>query len=308
MRFNKLDLNLLVALDALLREESISRAAERLFMSQSAMSNALSRLREYFDDELLVQVGRRMEPTPRALALKDSVRDVLVRVDTTIAIQPDFVPTTSDREFRLFVSDYSLQVLMPHVMVLAAEQGATVRFQFLPQADQPHRALERGEVDLLIIPQSYCSPDHPSELLFEESFCCVVWSGSAHARAAGPAMAFDDYTAAGHVVMQPPGGQPSFESWFMQRYGVTRRVEVTSYNFTTTPWLVLETERVATVQRRLARLAAQNAPLTVLEPPVPIPKMEQAVQWHKYRTQDPGLVWLRGVLAAAVLRMDAPRA
>ena len=88
MRFNKLDLNLLVALDAMLAERSISKAAERLHLSQSAMSNALARLRDYFDDELLVQVGRKLELTPRAETLKESVRDVLVRVDSAILAQP----------------------------------------------------------------------------------------------------------------------------------------------------------------------------------------------------------------------------
>lgn len=302
MRFKKLDLNLLVALDALLREQSISRAAERLYMSQSAMSNALARLREYFGDELLMQVGRRMESTPRALALKDSVRDVLLRVDTTIAIQPEFDAKTSDREFRLFVSDYSLNVLIPHLMALTAEQGATVRFQFLPQVDQPQRSLDLGEVDLLIIPSSYCSPNHPSEILFEETFCCLVWAGSDFAKA--ETMSFEAYTGAGHVVMQPPGGQPSFEAWFMQRYGVSRRVEVTTYNFSTTPWLVLNTQRVATVHRRLAALAARSSPLVLLDPPVPMPAMEQAMQWPKYRSQDPGLEWLRRALMAAAARMD----
>ena len=92
MRFNRLDLNLLVALDALLTEGSITKAAERLNLSPSATSNALSRLREYFEDELLVQVGRRMEPTPRAQGLQEAVREVLVRVDSTIAQQPEFDP------------------------------------------------------------------------------------------------------------------------------------------------------------------------------------------------------------------------
>ena len=121
MRFNRLDLNLLVALDALLTERSITKASERLNLSQSATSNALARLREYFDDELLVQVGRRMEPTPRAEGLRDAVRDVLVRVDATIAIQPEFDPSKSDRIFRIFVSDYTQMVFAPHLLALAHE-------------------------------------------------------------------------------------------------------------------------------------------------------------------------------------------
>ena len=121
-------------------------------MSQSAMSNALARLRDYFSDELLVQVGRKLELTPRAELLQDAVRDVLVRVDTTIAAQPAFDQAQSEREFKLFVSDYTLHTLMPHVLALARTQSAGVRFHLLAQVNQPQRAMERGEVDLLVIP------------------------------------------------------------------------------------------------------------------------------------------------------------
>lgn len=301
MRFNKLDLNLLVALDAMLTERSISRAAERMHMSQSAMSNALARLREYFNDELLVQVGRRMELTPRAETLQDAVRDVLVRVDTTIATPPAFDPTQTDREFRLFVSDYSLQTLMPHVLALAHRQGAQVRFQFLAQVAQPQRSLERGEADLLVIPKGFCSPEHPIDLVFEEDFVCVVWSGS---RWAGRPLSIEDFTSAGHVVIETGSGQPAFEGWFMQRYGVSRRVEVSSFSFTSLPALVIGTERIATVHARLARQACKSLPLQLSPMPLPMPRMEQSMQWHKYRTQDPGLVWLRKLLREAASAMD----
>lgn len=306
MRFNKLDLNLLVALDAMLAERSISRAAERVHLTQSAMSNALARLRDYFDDQLLVQVGRKMELTPRAEHLKDAVRDVLVRVDTTIAAQPDFIPAQADREFRLYVSDYSLQTLIPHVLELAQTQAPGVRFHLLHQRAEPHRALERGEIDLLVIPSNYCSPEHPLEALFTEAFQCVVWQ---HARRwTGDTMSLDDYANAGHVVMLPAEGQPSFETWFMDRYGLSRHIEVTSFNFTSVPFLVVGTDRVATVHGRLARQAQRILPLKCFVPPLPIPQMEQAMQWHKYRTQDPALSWLRGVFHEAVIRMDQAEA
>jgi LysR family nod box-dependent transcriptional activator len=302
VHFNKLDLNLLVALDALLTELSISRAAERLHMSQPAMSNALARLRTYFDDPLLVQVGRKMEATPRAEALRDAVRDVLVRVDATITAQPRFDAAQSDREFTLLVSDFTLSVIGRHLVALAAKQSSTVRFRFHPQVEMPQRALERGEADMLVIPSGYCSPDHPTETLFEEEFSCVVWDESRWAQKGS--LSFEDYTAAGHVVMQPPGGM-TFESWFMQRYGASRRVEVTSFSFATAPSLIVGTDRIATVHTRIARLAARQLPLTLLPPPMPMPRMIQCIQWHKYRTQDPGLLWLRQLLHAAALEMDA---
>lgn len=176
MRFNKLDLNLLVALDALLGERNITRAAERLHLSQSAMSNALGRLREYFEDELLVQVGRKMELTPRAETLQHAVRDVLLRIDTSIAAMPQFDCRHSDREFKLFVSDYTMEVLMPHALALTARQRSTARFRLLPQVASPARSLELGEADLLVIPSDYCSPDHPTEAVFTETMS--AWSGA----------------------------------------------------------------------------------------------------------------------------------
>jgi DNA-binding transcriptional LysR family regulator len=263
----------------------------------------LARLREYFDDELLVQVGRRMEPTPRAQSLQEAVRDVLVRVDSTIAIQPEFDPSTSDRVFRIFVSDYTQMVFVPHVLALASEERCTARFELLPQVSNPQRSLERGEADLLIIPRGFLSPDHPEEVLYTEDFVCVVWRDSALARGE---LTFDRYLAAGHVLMQPPDGiGDSFEAWFVKRYGVTRRVAVTSYGFSALPAMVVGTELIATVHTRLARALQPAWPIELRPPPLPITAMEQGLQWHKYRAQDPGLVWLRGLLRRAVARMDA---
>jgi DNA-binding transcriptional LysR family regulator len=302
MRFNKLDLNLLVALDAMLVLRSITRAAQRLHLSQSAMSNALSRLREYFDDELLVQVGRKMEPTPRAQTLQEAVRDVLLRIDTSIAAVPRFDSSSSDREFILFVSDYTMEVLIPHALALAASERSTVRFKLLPQVASPARSLERGEADLLVIPKAYCSPDHPAEVVFEEEHVCVVWNESTAARAG---MSFERYAEAGHVVMLPTdSGHPSFEGWFVERFGLSRRIAVTTYSFAALPFLVIGTELVATVHARLARCLA-SLPITILPVPLPMPQMEQAMQWHKYRATDPGLVWLRQLMKGAATLMPA---
>ncbi|MBT2322705.1 LysR family transcriptional regulator [Variovorax paradoxus] len=305
MRFNKLDLNLLVALDTLLTERSISRAGERLHLSQSAMSNALARLRAFFNDDLLVQVGRKMELTPRAETLKDAVRDVLVRVDSAILAQPRFDPASSDRRFRLIVSDYTTTVLMPQLLTLAARQSRTVCFDLLPLLQPPQRELERGEVDLLVLPLEYLTPEeHPFDVLFEEQFVCAVWSGGRFANT--DKLTVEQYAAAGHVVIYPPGMDgPTLAAWLKRRYPAAQRIEVTTYSFAAAPYLVVGTDRIATMHARLAKLARKSLPLRLLPAPLPGPPMKQAIQWHKYRTQDPGLVWLRGLLHQAVVRMDA---
>ncbi len=304
MRFKKLDLNLLVALDALLTEKNVTRAGERVFLSQSTMSNALARLRQYFDDELLVQVGGRMELTPRAVMLHDAVRDVLVRIDTTIAAKPAFDPAESEREFTLFVSDYSMEVLIPGALALASAQGSRVRFNLQPQVNQPYRHLERGEADLLIIPQTFCSPDHPVDLLFEDRFVCVVWRESALAQGE---LTQERYLRARHVTMRPPGGgQPVFDTWLASDHGLSREIGLATYSFGVIPHLVVGTELVGTVHARLAQRLQPLLPIEIRPVPLPMRAFSQAMQWHKYLTRDPGLIWLRSLLKEAAARLDAP--
>ncbi|MCE4557956.1 LysR substrate-binding domain-containing protein [Roseateles cellulosilyticus] len=172
----------------------------------------------------------------------------------------------------------------------------------MPQVEKPQRAIERNEADMLVYPREYCSLDHPIERLWEEEFVCIVSASSSHAR---QPLTFERYVEAGHVVMQPPDSAPSFESWFLQRYGVSRKVEVTTYNFNSVAMLVANTERIATMHRRHARLAQLQQELILLPPRIDMPKMEQSLQWHKYRTQDQGLVWLRRLMHSGVQRMDA---
>jgi len=306
MRFKKLDLNLLVALDALLTEKNVTRAGERVFLSQSTMSNALSRLRQYFDDDLLVQVGGRMELTPRAQLLQDATRDVLVRIDTTIATKPAFDPTESDREFTLFVSDYSMELLIPRMLSLAREQRSRVRFNLQPQVSQPHRHLERGEADLLLIPQVFCSPDHPVDLLFEDQFVCVMWRESALAQGE---LTQERYLGARHVTMRPPGGNlPVFDTWLVNDHGISREVGLATYSFGVIPHLVVGTDLIGTVHARLARRLQPLLPIEIRPMPLPMRAFKQTMQWHKYMTKDPGLIWLRELLktAAEHLDIDAP--
>jgi LysR family nod box-dependent transcriptional activator len=301
VRLNKLDLNLLVALDAMLSEMSVTAAAGRLSMSQSAMSNALSRLREHFQDRLLVQVGRRMEITPRGEVLRDAVRDVLMRIDTSIATQPVFTAATSDREFRILVSDYSLMTYIPHVVELAQRESDSVRFRLLAQVEAPQRKLERGEADVLVFPRNYCLPEHPADRLWEEQFVCLAWNGSKHA---GKPLSLQDYLDAGHISMQPSISVPSVESAYLTRAGVERRIDITTHNFLSVPALLVGGDRIATVHRRLAYMAQRIMPVSVLPMPLPLPVMEQCLQWHKYRTMDPGLIWLRELMQRAVRQMD----
>lgn len=289
-----------MALDHLLELQSVSAAADRMHMSQSAMSNALARLRDYFQDPLLVQVGRRMELTPRAEAIRDPVRDILVRIEATVESEPQFRPEASDRVFSLLMSDYTMTVLMPHVLSQARAAGSRVRFNFLAQTDQPYVLLERGEADFLVSPYQLCSPEHPSEKLFEDEYVCVVWNQGAFA---GGALSVDDYCRAGHVVMVPPNRAHSMEAKSLTQLGIERRVEVTTFSFSALPQLVVGTDRIATVHGLIARQAARILPLEIHPMPLQLQPLQQTLQWHAYRDHDPGIQWVRRLLTDAAAAM-----
>ena len=144
MNLNRLDLNLLVALDVLLTERSITHAAEHLNLSPSATSGALARLRVFFDDELLTQIGRRMAPTPLGESLQASVRDCLLHVQATIDIRPQFDPLNSKRNFRLMMSDYVSTVLMPGALRRLQREAPGITIELLANENEPWQALSRG--------------------------------------------------------------------------------------------------------------------------------------------------------------------
>ncbi len=291
MRFNHLDLNLLVALDVLLEEQNITRTAERLHMTQSATSGVLGRLRTYFEDELLVQVGRKMQPTPYALELAGPVREVLLTIQSSITAKPVFDPATSKRHFRVVTSDYLISVLFARVIQQIHEHAPFITFEMLGPGDNAGELLVRGEVDLMIVPERYIIDGHPAQLLFEEEHVCVVWKDNP---LVGNSLTLEQYMEMGHIsVGFGRNRHLSIEDWFMNQYGFNRRLEVITNDFNTLPQLIVGTRRVATMHRRLAELYAEHLPLRLLAPPVQIPVMREHMLWHRSMDGDPMHGWLR---------------
>ena len=302
MRFNHLDLNLLVALDVLLEEQNITRAAERLHMTQSATSGVLGRLRTYFEDELLVQVGRKMQPTPYALELGKPVREVLLTIQSSITAKPVFEPTTSKRHFRLVTSDYLISVLFAQVIQKIHQEAPSITFEMLGPGDNSGELLIRGEVDLMIVPERYKIDGHPSKLLFEEDHVCVVWQGNTQV---GDSLTLEQYMDMGHVsVGFGRSRHMSIEEWFMNQYGFNRRIEVITNDFNTLPQLVVGTQRIATMHQRLARLYAEYLPLRILPPPVKIPVMREFMLWHRSVDGDPMHRWLRERISEFIQHLE----
>ncbi|WP_417315813.1 LysR family transcriptional regulator [Cycloclasticus pugetii] len=302
MRFKKLDLNLLVALDILLEERSITKTAERLSMSPSAVSNSLSRLRDYFEDDLLTQIGRRMVITPLGENLQSQVRNALNNIESTILMQPNFEPDKTERIFSIFCSDYTLTVLVPHILEIVSEQKSTARFKFLPQVEDPHEQLEKGKADLLIIPTEFVSKDHPNEILYDEKFVCVVWEQSDLAQGE---MTIERYANAGHVVMRPAPTRPNyFENQFNQKFDIKRRIIATTFSFAVLPSLIIGSNNITTIHSKLAYKMASFLPIKIFDLPFELPEMHQCLQWHQYRNNDEGLIWLRNLISEATLRMN----
>lgn len=302
MRFGRLDLNLLVALDALLTEKSVSLAADRLRLSQSATSSALGRLREYFGDELLVVKGRHMILTARAEGLIEPVRAVLEHIRTTVAVAPEFDPATVDRQIRIMASDYTTQVLLAEAMAQMARSAPGLRFEIQPMSVEPIESIERGMIDLLMTIDFAVSADHPSRPMFEDDY--VVIGDAGNPALAGP-MTREIYFALGHVAARFGRAQmPAFDEWFTRRQKQQRRIEVVAPTFLSLPGLVIGTRRIATMHRRLAEQMTGHLPLVVRELPFDMPRIRQVVQWHVTNNNDHALRWVIEQLAAAAGRRD----
>jgi DNA-binding transcriptional LysR family regulator len=287
-------MNLLVALDALLDTRSVTRASERLHIGASATSSALGRLREYFGDPLLMQVGRRMELTPLGRSLAQPVREILLNVQSTVVARLEFDPAQARRNFVIRASDYLTTVLLTNVVQRLQREAPGITLHIANMSDDVPEQLDRGEVDLVIYPSISVNPDHPSQALFEESFSCVVWKGNP---LVGDTLSLEQYKQMGHVAATFGDSRSvSFEGLVMANLGMSRTVEVTTTNFNTLPQLVIGTTRIATVMTRLARLYAHYLPLRILPLPMNLPPLVEMMQWHAINTSDPAHVWIRRVL------------
>ncbi|MGC3982350.1 MAG: LysR family transcriptional regulator [Steroidobacteraceae bacterium] len=291
MRHNKLDLNLLTALKALLKEKSVTRAGETLHLTQSAMSGILGRLRDYFDDPLIVPVGRKMELTPLAESLVGPVNDLLLRIDATITTRPDFNPQTTRRHFSIVASDYSVNVLLLAVMQRLHREAPGITLEFLSPSEHAASELESGEVDFIIEPEQFTSRSQTGQVLFEDGYSILVAADHPHL---SDEITLEQYLELGHVSYQTSNtGLPMFENWFNREHGEIRRVEVAVHCFELLPKLILGTTRLATMHTRMALPYLEQLPIRRVKPLFALPKLVEVLQWHRYREQDMGNQWLR---------------
>lgn len=301
MRFLRFDLNLLAALDVLLSERNVTRAAERLNIGQSAASSALGRLRDYFQDDLLVPSGRGLRLTALALTLVEPVRATLRQAQATLQMQPGFDPASSTRSFTVAASDYVMHVLMHDVVRDVALQAPGLRLNLKRREPTVTEQLDRGEVDLLVVPDFFPAAGHPSEPLFTDHYVCIAWKD--HPDIKGR-LSLARYLALPHVASRQSPTRPyALEDAHLPLGAGDRQVQVFIDDFISVPELIVGTNRIATVQRRLAERARQRGlPLKLLAVPFGIPALNETIRWHPTASADPALQWLRACIKARARR------
>mgnify|MGYP001822349762 FL=1 len=290
MRLKGLDLNLLVALDVLLDERSVSRAAERLYVSQPAASAALGRLRDYFKDELLVLHGKRMIPTSYAESLMPEVSRILAQVDGMISMTAEFDPLRSERVFRFMASDYITTVLLIPMASELERLAPGVRLDARLPDDAIQLEFERGEIDVMLVPEEFTVAQHPLELVFEEPHVIVGWAENPiFQREIGEG----DFFNASHVgVRIGPDRDMTFTERNLEALGEPRKMAVFAPNFSVVPWFLVGTHRLAVMQQRLAETYKAVMPLATAPLPFEFSSMRLMAQYHSARTADQGLSWL----------------
>jgi DNA-binding transcriptional LysR family regulator len=301
MDLHGFDLNLLIALDALLSEKSVTNAGRRVHLSQSAMSGVLARLRAAFKDELLIPTRGGMALTPLAEELTTPVKDVLVQVQQSILTRVPFVPATSRRAFTIAASDYAISVLLAGFLRDLRSHGPSLTVAIVPLRDRM-KQLEDIGLDLLIVPKAFVPDGRAHHVLFDDTFSCIVWNQHP---TVGSGLTIEEYSSLGHVVVSFVEGRvTSFDAHFAAEIGVRRTVEIIAPSYQLLPEFVIGTERIATLQTRLAHQLAAVRPIKVLPLPVPLPKFEEAMVWHPRFEGDEAHQWFRARLLRAAAAME----
>lgn len=300
MRLNRFDLNLLVAFDALVTERSVTDAARRLNLTQSAMSAALQRLRDALGDPLLVRHGRGMIPTTVALSLAPEVKELLVRLRQLIDPAPPFDPASSVRVFRIAASDYIASVLLAPLIRQILPIAPDVRIDIELPGEATAGRLNNADIDLVLTPEEFVERDHPAELLFEERHIVVSCANNPRLT---EVMTAELFSASSHVAVAIEGRNTYVENE-MRRLGIDRRIDIRAPSFMQAAWLLPGTDRIALMHERLAQMMVPLLGLVIRPLPFALPSMREMMQYHTARRDDHGLQWLMSEIRTCVARSN----
>ncbi|MDP9000418.1 MAG: LysR family transcriptional regulator [Myxococcota bacterium] len=305
VNLSAIDMNLLVILDALLSEKSVTRAARRVGLSQPAMSNALSRLRAMLGDPVLVRSSKGMVPTPFATELAAPLRDALATVDRVLAPRK-FDPLVARREFTISTTDSVEMRLMPKLMARLASDAPGVHVRVIPpsRGADPTELLESGGADIAIMNTTPVRPPLEVRDWFREQFVCIARKEHPHLRGR---LTLAKFTALRHVLVAPYGSGGSVVDDALAARSLRRTVAVRVSSFLSAPVIVAESECIATVSARLAHRCAEWLPLQIHAPPLPLPDMPIGAVWHPRVEDDDAHRWFRDLLESIEQSSPSPR-
>ena len=290
MNIASVDLNLLVAFDALMAERSVTRAAKRVGLSQSGMSNALSRLRALLDDRILVRAAEGMVPTRKALAIAPQIHSALQQLGQALSPDPIFDPTTSCQTFRIATIDYAELIFLPPLLDHLAKSAPRIDLQITDISLKLETAdLSTGRIDLALAPGGISDPLR-EQFLLQEEFVCIVRKDHPVVK---KRLTLKQFVELGHVLVAPRGKPGSLVDRLLAEEGLSRRVAVTTPHFLVAPQAVASSHYVSTLPARVARAFAARYPLTIHKPPIPISGFSMHMIWHNRTAHDPAQRWLR---------------
>lgn len=309
----RLDLNLLIVLEMLLSEGSVTRAARRLHLAQPTVSNALSRLREHFQDPLLERSGNAMKPTARGQRLLQPIREMLAKVDAVVeGSDHTFKPATANRLVRVSASDYANTAVLPKLMGRLAQEAPQMRVAIGTfTSSDPIQELIAGKTDLLIGAFSKTSPDVHRYDLFVDELVCVVRKG--HPSICGK-LNLKQFRACSHITVQPQQGSVGGSvDDLLAHMAIRRNVGLSLPHLFSAIQVVLASDLMLTIASRVASLFEAVYPVQVIRHPLQLKPFVVSQLWHERTHLDPALAWFRTTLAqsAAITlkqRRSRPRA
>lgn len=309
MKLSHFDLNLLRTLDVLLQERNVTRAAERLFITQQAASAALARLRTQFEDELLVRVGRQLELTPLAESLVLPVREALLAAQAVLDTSPDFDPTTARATCRISVSDYCQLVLVPPILRLLSTRAPAIKCILEPLAPDTFEKLAMGELDFCVAahdPRLY-GIHRPNEYicshkLFSDDFVCVVDPIEVDL---SQGMSLKLYQHSHHNLVDFGLDTKTIVQSGWEESGHEYSVAAVTSSFSAVLFMLPGTRMIATVQRRLAEALAPRLGLEIRECPLQLRYLQESLMWHQRMQHAPIHRFIREIIIQAADSLDS---
>lgn len=299
MKLRDFDLNLLLAFDALMKETSVSKAAECMFITQSAMRHALNRLRDLLDDPILVRTSEGMKPTPRAKSMKLQVREVLREIQHIVGEPKHFHPSTSKHQFIIEVADYVEYMLLPPLKgkIYHDAPGVDILIE-KPKPSFPEKTMEEGKTDLLL--GFNRDIDAPSrfikEMLFEDKRVCLLRKD--HPLVKKKKLTLEQFLKLDHLRISPTGNKSGIIDQVLLSQGKERRVSLVVPHFLYAPHILSTTDMVLSPPLRIAKQLISFSPLKIVSLPLDVPSYQVSMAWSPIREKDPAHIWLRTQIRA----------